>query len=330
MRICTRLMLSVFLLVLVGCSEHPAVKDDASVVTAPVVTAPAPESTLKSKMENDGPVVTLLDAGTEPRKALRYRFNPSLVDTMVIEMLMSMSTKMDGTPLMDMDMPLTRMFVAIGREGITNDGNLHYHAVFYDTEVEPNKDANPMLVGPYQEALEEMVGMQFSGTVTDRGFQTDMELSLPEGVSGEMDSSMKQMEQTMQNMSAPFPVEEVGVGARWSVFMPFSANGINGSQTTTYEVKAMHGDQVEMVVSVVQDFPNQEVASDELPAGTTLELTGCDSTAHGFLNATLNNSLMTTSGMVSDMEMFMAITTGGVTQNMSTAIKMDMKMMSKK
>lgn len=300
---------------LAGCSGGPQVEDEAG-------RDAGPATFVVESAEKAGPVVTLLSKGEGPRRALRYHFEPGQRDTLVMDMVLSMKTTMGGMNLAQMDMPVTRMKAAIDLQEVARDGSCRYEGRYFDIQTIPDENTDPAFLGAYEKQLQGMVGLVVSGVITERGQQPHTTTTAPEGMSAELQQSLEQMEQSMQNLAAPFPEEKVGVGATWSVFTPIEANTLAGTQTATYELLEFTEDGARLSVGLIQDFPAQEFTSPDLPEGATMTLDHCDSKAQGFMSVDFGR-VVPKSGIVMEMLMDTTFKGMGLDQKMQMEMYMD-------
>jgi len=308
-------------LLIAGCSSRPKVEDDAAALRQAALVD-APETFVFADPDKGGPVITVLEQGAEPRRALRYVFQPGQADTMVFDMIMNMKTSMAGMSLMDIKMPLTRMKAALDIAEVARDGSCRYRARYFAIDVIPDEDTDPNFMAVYEPEIRKMVGLEVNGVITARGHQPQLETVIPEGMPPDLQGNLEQMEQSMQNMAVPFPQEALGLGAQWSVFMPVDVNNLKGSQTATYELMEWMKDGVRLSLGLLQDFPAQSIQSPDLPEGTTVSLENCDSSVQGFMTVDFLR-LVPQAGMVSDMLMDTVIDGMGMTQQMQMEMQMD-------
>ncbi|MHC4537188.1 MAG: hypothetical protein ACYS6K_24845, partial [Planctomycetota bacterium] len=174
----------------------------------------------KESEDSDGgaeTTVKLLDAGAEPRTALRYKFQANQSEKIVMEMSMAMAMETGGQKQPETQVPVTQMTMTIDSKEVSAEGNLHYEFELEQVEVLPKPGINPAMVNAMKQKTSSMQGMRGSATVTSRGFTKDNEIKLPAGIDPQMKQSIDNMKQSMNQMSAPLPEEPVGIGARWQV-----------------------------------------------------------------------------------------------------------------
>ena len=153
------------LLFLAGCgkteSENAEGGSDSGASTAS--DAPIASGDLQT---NGGKVtVKLLDAGDQPRKTLRYRFQANRTETMIMEMSMAMAMEIGEQKPPETQVPTTRTTMTIDSNEISPEGNLRYGFKLEQAEVLAEDGANPMMVNAMKQPLNSLVGM----TVRIRG-----------------------------------------------------------------------------------------------------------------------------------------------------------------
>jgi hypothetical protein len=155
--------------------------------------------------------------------------------------------------------PVTRMTMTINSKEVSPEGNLYYEFELDQVDVLPKPGANPMMVNTIKQQMSSIQGMSGSATVTSRGFTKDSEIKLPPGTDPQMKQSMDNMQQSMNQMSAPLPKEPVGRGARWQVTMPMETPAMKFTQVATYTLTEIQGDKVKLDVTIEQTAPPQEI-----------------------------------------------------------------------
>ncbi|HMB74197.1 MAG TPA: hypothetical protein VKQ06_11540, partial [Gammaproteobacteria bacterium] len=167
------------------------------------------------------PVVVVLDYGEAPRQELRYHYREGATDA-----LMSMTAEMAPQPGLAIPFPPIVVPMTIETTEVLPDGSARYAV----------RTVGPVLddtAAPAAIAMNQMIGSmlgQVGGTTTS-GW-VDVRGQMLDGVgelagSGEPDTGtlsdtqaqsaeiLSGLQDEMQQMSAPFPAEAVGPGARW-------------------------------------------------------------------------------------------------------------------
>jgi len=250
-------------------------------------------------------VVKLLDAGAQPRKALRYKFQAGQSETMVMVMNTSMAMEMGDQKRPETKIPTTQMTMTLESKEVSPQGHLRYEFKMDKADVLDDPGANPMMVNAMKQSMNSLVGMSGWATVTPRGFTTDAEIKMPDGIDPVTEQAMDSTKQSMTQMSAPLPAEPVGKGARWQVSMPLETNGMKIVQTATYELLEVQGDKVKFDVEITQSAESQEMNMPGTPPGTKISLESLTTSGKGTVELQMtdlvptSNVNMTTTNVVS-------------------------------
>lgn len=310
-----------------GCSSAPQVNDK---VLTEVLTEAEKGGALDAfeltpspgqKREDDF-IVTLLESGEQPRRTLRYDFQPGYRDTMIFEMTVSMKTTMGGMLLQEIRMPTARNHAEVMVTEVMADGSCRYLARYYDVQVIAPADTDPVFLSIYEGEIQKLEGMKISGLISSRGDRSEFITELPQGAPAEMETSLDQATKSILSPAAPFPREKVGVGGRWSISRPVAINNLEGTQTATYEVMEFTDEGVHLSVELIQSFPQQVVEDPNLPEGALVTLEDCVSRSHGFMNLEYRG-LVPKLSVVMEMVMEMGVSGMQMEQNVQSELFMD-------
>ena len=112
--------------------------------------------------------VELLEAGAEPREALRYKFTAGRSETMVMDMKMNMNMEIPGQGSQSMAMPLMRMKGSLDTESVSAEGNARLKFELTGAEIVPGPDDNALVVQAMRNEIGKIVGMKGTATVTPK------------------------------------------------------------------------------------------------------------------------------------------------------------------
>lgn len=213
----------------------------------------------------EGVKVALLDAGAEPRRALRYRFDDRANVVMEMTMEMGMAIGMGQPNPTEVQLPPMKLFMAIQPEAVRPDGALRYTFRLDSTDVLAGDTGDPALRENLKAELKKTEGLSGWALVDTRGFTLEADAVVPPNASAQVKDMVDKMRQQMRQMSAPFPEEAVGVGARWEVRMPISTDMFRIDQVATYKLVKLEGDVVEMEVELSQSAAPQDIKVPNLP-----------------------------------------------------------------
>jgi hypothetical protein len=254
------------------------------------------------------PAVTLLDAGAAPRQELRYRLEAGRTEYGAL----STSMQMRGTNMPAVSGPPMTMRMMMRTTDVSADGVARYE--FEVTAVETgNGGASPVL----DPAIGGWARIDARGLFLEGDFALD---ALADGA--EAEQLLGELNQSIQEMSAPFPVEAVGVGARWQVTSRIDAGGFRAEQTAEYTLLSRNGDRVELEVTVTQSADSQPVSMPGMPPEIQARLESLEAAGSGTMNVNLTR-LVPTSTVDVGVSLSMAIDVQGQTQ------RMDMDMQSR-
>jgi hypothetical protein len=264
--------------------------------------------------------VKLLDAGAQPRTALRYKFQANRTEKMVMEMSMAMAMEIGDQKGPETQVPATRMTMTIDSKKVSPEGDLHYEFELEQVEVLPKPDANPAMVNAMKQQMSSMQGLSGSATVTSRGFTKDVEIKPLPGIDPQIRQFMDNMKQSMNQMSAPLPEEPVGTGARWQVTMPVETPAMKLTQIATYTLSEIQGDKVKFDVAIKQSTPPQHIDTPGTAPGVKSSLESINSSGTGTVELQMTNLVPT-----SNINMTTTSVTSANNQRIKTRMRIEMK-----
>ena len=225
------------------------------------------------------PTIKLLDPGAEPRAQLRYSYQAESSGRFKMDTSMSMTLEANGMK-QEIPMPLSRIVVSISCKASTPDGKTPVESKYDEVEILNVPGTPPELLGQFKEVMGGLQGVTTSGVMTPQGLYEDVDVKFPENVHPEIKKMSEDLKQTINSFAWPFPKEAIGKGARWQVSMPFTSEGIKGTQVSTLTLKDIQGDKVKMELTVKKTAPKQEIDVPGLP-GVKGQLISFESTGTG-------------------------------------------------
>jgi hypothetical protein len=231
-----------------GTKPADSLKPDDKVVTP---EAPGPQN---------GPTVTLVSAGSDPKVQLRYK--PQQGDKASVDMVMTMGMELNmgggggggGGGMPRMEMPPITMTMDTEITSSTADA---FELAAEVTKVDVDAKKSPDMAGALGPIMQKMVGMKMTSRMTRRGIMEKVDVKLPADFDPQMAQMMDQFKQSMNQMTAPFPEEAVGVGAKWKVASNIDINGAHVTQTVSFELVSLDGDKGTAKVSLEQNAAAQ-------------------------------------------------------------------------
>ena len=244
---------------------------------AVVLAAPASaQSPVPAAAVAEGVVVTVVEAGAEPRAHLRYQLDQMGPQSMVMDMRSTMTMNM-GFGSMTQAMPTIRTIMRISEVTPLAAGNARIAFALDSMEALPSQEVEPMVMNAIQAGLGQVGQMSGWIDVDSRGAYIDGNFELS-GADPSLAELLSSMEDSMNQMTIPFPEEPVGQGARWTVDMAIDSGGMSLSQTATYELRSRNDEQVELAVSMTQAAGAQTI---EQPGMPSVELTQYSGSGQG-------------------------------------------------
>jgi hypothetical protein len=288
-------------------------------------TAPAP--VVKRLPEFTDGEVKLLDAGAEPRRKLRLKTKVGHTEKMQMTMQMGVGIEVAGRKQPSAALPPMVMAMDMKVTEAKPSGDIRYDFVLKKTAVPEAKGVNPKVAKVMEAGLAKLVGMKGFVVVSDRGLTRQAKFDMPGKTGPEIQQVMQGMEQAMNQMSSPLPVEDVGVGAKWLFGTHMSQNGVTLSQVATYTLTKLEGDQLTLGVKLEQTAPRQKVAS---PIGVTVDLLSLASTGKGKTRARLDRLTPLKSLLHIDSAVNMAVPVKKQVQSMKMTTSMSILVESPK
>jgi hypothetical protein len=270
------------------------------------------------------PVVTVLDAGAEPRSELRYRFDSGDSDSAAIEMDIKLNMSMAGLQARPVAFPTIRMLVELDAVETLDDGSGRYDFAISSAEIVDNADTDPTLATTLRASLGQLPSVSGWARIDSKGAMLEGNMNLPAGVDPQLNQVFDSAEQSLQQMSAPLPSEPVGVGAVWQVVQSIESAGFSVSQTANYTLTSRNGDEITLDIELTQSGSDQAVELAGLPPGIEANLDALESAGTGSMRIDLNRFVPESESSV-DMAVAMSVALQGQTQpiglNMQTMMK---------
>lgn len=267
------------------------------------------------------PVVTLVDAGAEPRRPLRLR--PQADAKFDTEMVMRMKSKqrMGEMQMPEMVAPPMRMVLETVVEAVAEDGDITASATYTDVSTLDAPGGKPMVRRQIETMLGSMRGMSARMTFTDRAVLRSAELQLPDDAQPMVREQIEGMAGSMDQFTTPLPEEPVGLGAKWTVLSTVANQGMIFQQTATYTLKAIDGDVVDLDMQLTQTAEPQELDA-QMP-GATARLLSLSGKGSGTARMNLTQVMPVSSQMVAKTEIHLEMTMQGQSQQLEQQMEMD-------
>lgn len=227
--------------------------------------------------------VKLLTVGSVPRQRLRYRFGAPETHQVVVTIAMSVGVSTEKRSVPVQKMPDMQMHLTLEHRSVSPAGALRYTFKLTRAGLAAEgggamKRRFSKVLGP---ALQQLVGLTGSGEITPRGVATHAKLNLPSSIPAPARKAVQSLQEQIQRLATPLPVEEVGVGAQWEVLRPLTRATLRMAQSAKYTLVKLQGSRVTFDVSLEQFAPPQELTPSHLPRGAKVVLHSLKSTGKG-------------------------------------------------
>jgi len=270
-----------------------------------------------------GAQVKLLDAGAEPRRALRIQAKPGDTQKVGMTMKIGMNMEMGGMPAQAMKMPSITMDVEVTVKEVSAAGDITYETMMGDATVAEEEGVLPQMADAIKSAFGGLKGLSGTGTISSRGIGKNSSLELPGDANPQLRQTVEQMHESFSTLTAGFPEEAIGPGARWEIALPLKSQGMTITQTTTYQLASMDGDNLNVKSTVVQVAANQKIENPAMP-GLKMDLTKM--TGKGTGETTMNLTRILPSHATMDSKSEIDMTMNMVGQKQAMTMKMDVNL----
>lgn len=300
--------LAAALVLAAGCHERdPSSSQDSARDTA-------------SAQARQRPVITLLDPGAEPRRALRYRLTEGAREALVMRTNLIIDTTTDGTPAPTIEYPPVVMNLRLHIASKPSDSEARYTFALASVDVEDAPGVLPEVLETMRQHFRAVTGMTGSAHVDTRGFNWDARMDLPPDMTPAVQQMMDSAAQNMDQVSAPLPEEPVGQGARWELRQTIEQNGVTLQQTTLFELIELDGTRGILTTKISQHADRQPMTLSGAP-GAAAEMLTLESAGSGRIYFDLDRLVpRSTLDMRSDYGL--RVTTGDTRQTIETHVEM--------
>jgi|GEM_PF-3376833 len=209
----------------------------------------------------------LLDAGAAPRQELRYLFHrgESLRWRMRSEMTMDMTIEAPdvGTTAAPrtthQTLPTTECAGTTITRAVDADGTAHRAGWIEGINVLSTPGVEPSVQAKLEEMLRGFGKLSFEETIDTRGQISESKLDLSSIHDPVLLQTMEQTASSMSSLTVPWPVEPVGIGAKWEV-QSSVGKGQQLARTIVVTLSALHGQQVQLeMATTITGAPNNDV-----------------------------------------------------------------------
>ena len=216
----------IFGLALVACQQHD-----------PPASLQKPEPAVAAV--DDG--VTVLSAGADPKRALRYHLAKGTTSpfeiTIDLDLQMGAATAAMGGPT-----PTLVVTGALVVDDVLPSGDLAVHIRLEHASAR-DRPGSKITAAMFAAQTKHLEGFVERATLSPTGQLRDAHFETPDA-SPELEAKLQAMSEQLEQLAVQVPAQAMGVGGRWSMTRPISTNGVHMTATLTHEVIALDGDHV--------------------------------------------------------------------------------------
>jgi hypothetical protein len=225
----------------------------------------------------------LLDPGQPPRRKLRYSWRAGQRETLVMDLRTSASTEEGASKQPEIQLPPVHIVLAIDPQKTSPAGDLSFAWHVTSTAVTPDSQTASTLTDGMRTEVAAIEHLSGTAAVTSCGISTRIVID-PEqwhqldatsplaadsgfsaGVTGQM---VEQVRQTLRDVAAPFPEEEVGAGARWEKLSQLASRDARVTQTEVFTLTQFTASTGALDDILAQTAPPQPLLSPGGAPGT--------------------------------------------------------------
>ena len=273
--------------------------------------------------------VTLIEAGSEPRRPLRLTPAKGDTQTMTMTMTMKMAMVVGGFTPPAQRLPPMQTTMEVAVTDVSPEGDVSYTYTMTKAEALPADGVPDTIVEMLAARLGSMEGIKGTGRSTSRGFTQEAEIEVPETVDAQTRPLLESMKQSLDQFSAPYPEEPVGLGASWEVEIPVKQGGIEAVTIATYTLEKLSSEGCTLAVTMKQTAGPQDIDNPQLPPGTTMHLDDMQSGGSGSLQILFGRIMPAASTMTLASAMETTLEVGGQKQGMTMKTDIQVEIESK-
>ena len=187
----------------------------------------------------------------------------------------SVSMEIGGSKPGDFPLPPVHIVVDVDPTRVSKEGTLAYGWRVVASSVTTTATSPPAMAQGMREEVAAIEHLAGHGSVDARGVSQATDISVDgstvvdSGTTGQM---VEQVRQTLRDVAVPWPVEDIGTGAKWQKVSQLDAKGSRLTQTDTYTLVELHGDTGSVDDVLAQSAPPQVLRGPTGPNGSDAHL----------------------------------------------------------
>jgi len=311
-------LLTLLVLAATACGSEGNDAEPPAPATSEAPPSTAPETTLAAASG-----VTLEEAGAQPRQPLTLKIATGSVARAAMVNKLGIELTVDGRALPMGVAPATKVVIEQRADRVDADGTTHFSVTFADVSVVATPGADPALARQVEAGMAQLEGLRGTGVVDAHNEVRSFSIDSGRVTDPTVASTLGSVSSQIGNLSAPFPKEPVGVGARWTVRRSATITGFTMEMTTRYTLRSRAGDRYELDIT-------QEAVSRRGPASfpnlpPEIRATVADFTlqSKGRLSGNLTRTIPLTSSMTGTGDGTLTVTVGGEDGTMRQRMTID-------
>lgn len=267
----------------------PASAPDANPAAASDANPASASDTNPAAAPSGAPTVTLLAPGAEPRATLRYALAPDLAEATTLALATSLELRVAGQ-VMPNALPRTRLEVS-AKSGAPSGEGTPITITLDGADLAEGEPAAETPAGTrLTEVIRGMKGLHGDKIVAARGVTRAFHWTLPDDAPAALRPVFESFQTAIDQMTVPWPSEAVGVGASWETVQRVTQSGLTLDQKTSFEVKRVDGDVVELDFTATLSGPPGKL-SGPLTGGLTADVKKLEGSGKGHLVVSLKKLL---------------------------------------
>ena len=228
----------------------------------------------------DGTTVTLLSAGKGAKRKLRFAVKPGQKQQAKLVMEIEMAMAMGEMRMPPIKAPVSELTMNIEVTKV-EAGRIRYRFDFGESKIIDDAGMPAASVEQMRDALSGMKGIKGFAVVDETGRTQEADFSLEGDADPRLGQMLQNLRSSLEQLTTPFPVEPVGVGARWKVETSVDQAGFPLLQVATYELTKLQGDRGSLAVQITQTSKGGDLQMPNLPKGTKATLLSVESGGSG-------------------------------------------------
>jgi hypothetical protein len=226
------------------------------------------------------PTVELVDAGQEPKKALRTTFEAGAKQSLRVKADWTISTIYGPMLAVESTMPSLTYELETEVKESTAAGT-RFALRVKKISVEAGEKVKPAQVEAVKKSVPSLEGAKGAFSIDARGMVGELTLDVPADAPLIVHDMVDQLEQAVRLCSLPLPEEPVGKGATWTASQVIDQRTAQIRQTTAYTLANVRGNEVEATSKHEGAAPEQSIKMPGSRSGTTFSLNEVEFSGEG-------------------------------------------------